>query len=366
MDAVAQADQTFSKERPIISRWGHPIADDYGYVDIPGWILRNYHKCGVTPLEMMFVTHVMAFKYDRKPDQPENAAKPSLPTIARYMGRDTSNVRRVKQGLIKKRMLTVTSSKGKADEYNFAGLTNRCLQYELLERETPSKTTTGKNAGGAATPGKITTPVPPAKLPAEDSEVSKDLESNTSLSHPAAGASDATGAPDAPDKAVEPEAKRESTDAKQPTAVKEGIEEPTPSSAAPLPAAALVTASKKTKAEKPKSDLPPASTDVKNMIALECYGTVKAWDYPQNATAMMKAYKDCKAPTVDQLKAHQRWWNVNDFRGRKGQRPKPHQVAETWAEFLVSQEGSTNGNTNASPVHANAFRVPKGFGGRKD
>lgn len=211
MVGTAQADQTFSKERQIVSRWGHPIADDYGYVDIPGWILRNYHKCGVTPLEMMFVTHVMAFKYDRKVDNPENPAKPSLPTIADYMGRDTSNVRRLKQSLIRKKMLTVTSSKGKADEYNFAGLTNACLKFEMEARQTPSKTTTGKNTRGTDTTGKITTPVPPVNLPAEDSEVSKDSESNTSL-HPAAGASDATGATDAPDKAVAPPSKQESVE----------------------------------------------------------------------------------------------------------------------------------------------------------
>lgn len=195
------------KERPIVSRWGHPIADDYGYVDIPGWILRNYHKCGVSPLEMMFVTHVMAFKYDRKADCDENPAKPSLATIAQYMGRDTSNVRRLKQGLIKKGLLTVTSSKGKADEYDFAGLTNRCLQLEMEARQTPGKNTSGKNTRGSSTPGKNTTPVPLVKIPAEDSEVLEDSESNTfTISNEIVAR-----ASENPQR-INPEAKRESTE----------------------------------------------------------------------------------------------------------------------------------------------------------
>ncbi|MCZ2077871.1 MAG: replication protein [Bryobacterales bacterium] len=108
-----------------------------------------------------------------------------------------------------------------------------------------------------------------------------------------------------------------------------------------LPTAPLVKAAKKPKTPKPESDLPPLTNEAKDALALECYGTVTAWNYAPNASAMGKALRDCKNPTAEQIKAHQRWWNVNDFRGRKGQRPRPHQVAETWAEAL--QELS-NGN----------------------
>ena len=34
-------------------RWGIPWLDDKNYIEIPGFIKRNYAKLGVKPLEMM-------------------------------------------------------------------------------------------------------------------------------------------------------------------------------------------------------------------------------------------------------------------------------------------------------------------------
>lgn len=138
-------------DRRIRSRWGNPILDDWGYVDIPGWILRNYHKCGVSPLEMMFVAHVMSFKYDAAGNQPENAAKPALTTIAEYMGRAVTNIRRMRRSLEEKGLLEVTFVGGECSEYNFAGLTNRCLQFEI---EAQKERDTIRGAGKIAPPAK--------------------------------------------------------------------------------------------------------------------------------------------------------------------------------------------------------------------
>ena len=30
----------------------------------------------------------------------------------------------------------------------------------------------------------------------------------------------------------------------------------------------------------------------------------------------------------------EKWWYLHDWRGRQGQPPKPHQVRETWGQFL--------------------------------
>lgn len=206
MVGTAQADQTFSKERQIVSRWGHPAADDRGYVDIPGWILRNYHKCGVTPLEMMFIAHVMAFKFDHAADKSENAARPSLETIATYMGRNVKNVRSLKNKLIKDKLLTVKSQKGKCDEYNFAGFTQLCWQYEVDPQYPLRKRTQYKNVPRTKTVGAKTYP--------EDSEVPKDSESNTSLQPPAFAGAQASvaDAPEVAAKAVEPPSKQESVE----------------------------------------------------------------------------------------------------------------------------------------------------------
>lgn len=163
-----------TKKREFNSRWGNAIADDYQYCHVPGYILRNYAKCvslidviddkgeidtkrgqivDLDMQDMMFVIHVMAFKYDA----PNGKATPGLPTIAQYSGLHVTSVRRIKQKLISYGLLTVESSKGKSDTYNFAGLHDQCvrLEQELEPIEgvpvTPSKSASGsKNARGWA------------------------------------------------------------------------------------------------------------------------------------------------------------------------------------------------------------------------
>lgn len=163
-----------TKKREFNSRWGNAIADDYQYCHVPGYILRNYAKCvslvdvvddkgeidikrgqivDLDMQDMMFVIHIMAFKYDA----PNGKATPGLPTIAEYTGLHVTSVRRIKQKLISFGLLTVESSSGRPDVYNFAGLHDQCvrLEQELVPVEgvivTPSKSASGsKSARGWA------------------------------------------------------------------------------------------------------------------------------------------------------------------------------------------------------------------------
>jgi hypothetical protein len=171
-----------TKKREFNSRWGNAIADDYQYCHVPGYILRNYSKCvsvidvlndsgeietkrgqivDLDMQDMMFVIHVMAFKYDA----PNGKASPGLPTIAEYTGLHVTSVRRIKQKLISYGLLTIESTIGRPDVYTFAGLHDQCvrLEQELEPIEgvpvTPSKSASGsKNARGWASKSARGTP----------------------------------------------------------------------------------------------------------------------------------------------------------------------------------------------------------------
>lgn len=154
------------KKGEFNSRWGNAIADDYQYCHVPGYILRNYAKCvslldvinkageidikrgqivDLDMQDMMFVIHVMAFKYDA----PNGKATPGLPTIAEYSGLHVTSLRRIKKKLISYGLLTVQSEIGRPDIYNFAGLHDQCVRLEqgLSQIEgvlvTPSKSASG-------------------------------------------------------------------------------------------------------------------------------------------------------------------------------------------------------------------------------
>lgn len=162
-------------------RWGDEVADDHHYCHIPGYILRNYHKCvalkdvtnkagkviirrgelaKVDMQDMMFVIHVMAFKYDVK----KSAARPGLPTIAEYAGIHVTSVRRIKQRLVDLGLLDITSAIGLADVYNFKGLHEQCVRLERGETAIPNPppvVTIAKKKRklvGWATPSKNATP----------------------------------------------------------------------------------------------------------------------------------------------------------------------------------------------------------------
>lgn len=167
-------------EKEFTSRWGDPVADDYQYCHVPGYVLRNYSKCvslkdvvtkaGKTTMrrgepakvdmqDMMFIIHVMAFKYDSG----KSAARPGLPTIADYGAIHVTSARRIKQRLMDMGLLEVASEKGLADVYNFKGLHEQCVRLErgesAIENPPPVVTIAKKKRKltGWATPSKFAT-----------------------------------------------------------------------------------------------------------------------------------------------------------------------------------------------------------------
>lgn len=156
-----------TKKREFNSRWGNAIADDFQYCHVPGYILRNYAKCvslidvtddkgnltikrgqivDLDMQDMMFVIHVMAFKYDA----PKGKATPGLPTIAEYSGLHVTSVRRIKQKLMSYGLLSVESEIGRPDIYNFAGLHDQCVRLEQgLSALDGVETTPSKSASGS-------------------------------------------------------------------------------------------------------------------------------------------------------------------------------------------------------------------------
>lgn len=167
-------------EKEFVSRWGDPVADDYQWCHVPGYILRNYHNCvslkdvsnkagkvtkrrgelaGLGMQDMMFVIHIMAFKYDAR----QSAARPGLPTIAQYAGVHVTSIRRIKQRLVDMGLLDVLSEKGLADVYTFKGLHEQCVRLErgdsAIENPPPVVTIAKKKRKltGWATPSKFAT-----------------------------------------------------------------------------------------------------------------------------------------------------------------------------------------------------------------
>lgn len=109
-------------------RWGVPWLDDKGYIEIPGFIKRNYAKLGVKPVEMMLIAHLSSYKYDT----PKGQARPSLKTIAAEMGYQQDNqVRKMVKRLAENDILTVTEVPGYEHIYNFKNLAEKCMQLEL-------------------------------------------------------------------------------------------------------------------------------------------------------------------------------------------------------------------------------------------
>lgn len=175
------------KSEEFQSRWGDSELDDKGYLYIPGWIMRHYHKVknkdgetvGLTPNEFTFLSHVMCFKYD----VPSAQAKPSLETIAKLIGRHVSNIRKWKQSLEDKGLLKVTYVDGMPSIYDFAELVKQCRQFES-EITTPSEITRGSKIA-KTTPSEITSP-PLAKSLGEDIEIKAEPKKQKLKDSPAA------------------------------------------------------------------------------------------------------------------------------------------------------------------------------------
>ena len=101
MSSVAPA---ASSARPKASqayadRWKHPELLNSGYLVVPSDFLRHYSRLKLTHGEVLFVLHLMSFKWDQA------APFPSYATLARRMGVTTKMARRYAQKLEQKGFL---------------------------------------------------------------------------------------------------------------------------------------------------------------------------------------------------------------------------------------------------------------------
>jgi hypothetical protein len=160
----------------FVSRWGIEGLDDKRWIQIPGFIMRNWSKF-VTVAEWAFILQVMSYKYDSE----KGEARPSLTSIQNEMGYDQiRSVQRLKSSLIEKKMLTVTWVPGYPDTYYFTGFAKSCKEADELrdKKDTPKTSLEGemtkKTEGDAAkmSEGEVT------KKTDEESE-SQESESKT-------------------------------------------------------------------------------------------------------------------------------------------------------------------------------------------
>lgn len=132
-------------KREFDFRWGIPVLDDKGYTHIYGFMLRNYHRIGVTRNEFLFIVHLSGFKYDTE----HGEAHPSLKTIAALMGyaKDDS-VRELVASLEKKGMLTVQRNEGFTSTYDFGGFSKACIDAEMHPDQVPHPSGVPPHSGG--------------------------------------------------------------------------------------------------------------------------------------------------------------------------------------------------------------------------
>jgi hypothetical protein len=110
----------------FFSRWGIKDLDDERWLNVPGFIMRNWSKF-VTVAEWAFILQVMSYKYDTE----KGAAKPSLSSIQNEMGYDQiRSVQRLKSSLIEKGLLKVTWVPGYPDTYYFNSFTKGCKEAD--------------------------------------------------------------------------------------------------------------------------------------------------------------------------------------------------------------------------------------------
>ena len=121
------------QERSFSFRWGVPLLDDH-YTQIPNIFLRHYAEVGVSRQEFLFVLHLASYKYESA----NSKCKPSLETIASEMGyAHVNGVRKLAQSLEEKKLLAIHHRPGRANEYNFAALSEALIKA-TQQKDTPT------------------------------------------------------------------------------------------------------------------------------------------------------------------------------------------------------------------------------------
>lgn len=76
-----------------------------------------------------------------------------------------------------------------------------------------------------------------------------------------------------------------------------------------------------------------ANWDLRRGFAVLCYSTSAAYD--QNAAKINTALSRIAGVSIEGLRAFQKWWRAEDWRGKKQQLPKPFDVVELYATAQV-------------------------------
>ena len=107
------------RSRTYSDRWKHPELFESGYLVVPSTFLRHYSRLkphGLTHGEVLFVLHLMEFKWDR------TAPFPSYGTLARRMGVSTKMARRYAQALEQKGFLYRLIRTGNTNRFDLTPL----------------------------------------------------------------------------------------------------------------------------------------------------------------------------------------------------------------------------------------------------
>jgi hypothetical protein len=127
-----------AEEQKFNFRWGIAWLDESrnGGTEVPGFVLRNYHKLGVSPAAMLLIIHLSAYHYNCS----NGAAKPSLKTISELMGyKDDESVRQMVRDLKDKNLIIITPNRGQCSTYDFSPFAEQCLKLDSEKVSNPGR-----------------------------------------------------------------------------------------------------------------------------------------------------------------------------------------------------------------------------------
>jgi hypothetical protein len=110
-------------------RWGLPELDkeEESYVKVYDFMLEHYAEAGLSRDEFLLILHLAKYHFNT----PKGKSRPSLESIAKYMGyAHINSVRRLVQSLERKGLLSIQHIDGKPSVYNVHGFAAKMRQLQ--------------------------------------------------------------------------------------------------------------------------------------------------------------------------------------------------------------------------------------------